>query len=160
MDGQYQRRPHHNRDWTSPDHKFRSFPIVHDPLLCRTAQLASLSLLDEAKSRVEDNKLVWLLKMFRGVSEKLACAVTANGHASDCLLPTKMVFRICETCLIPSDSVELRSSDQSLCDSCEEERRRTTKINAKNASTLNVKAQPFLPKRLHRRSRSEGGHFP
>ena len=80
--------------------------------------------------------------------------------ASDCLLPTKMVFRICETCLIPSDSVELRSSDQILCDSCEEKRRRTAKIKAKNASILNAKAQPFLSKRLHRRSRSAGAILP
>ena len=80
MDGQYQRRPHHNRDWTSPDHKFRSFPIVHDPLLCRAAQLASLSLLDEAKSRVEDNKLVWLLKMFRGVSEKFQDLIVTRAE--------------------------------------------------------------------------------
>ena len=71
-----------------------------------------------------------------------------------------MVFRICETCLIPSDSVELRSSDQNLCDSCEEKRRRTAKIKAKNASVLNAKAQPFLPKRLHRRSRSAGAILP
>ena len=76
------------------------------------------------------------------------------------VLPTKMVFRICETCLIPSDSVELRSSDKNLCDSCEEKRRRTAKIKAKNASILNAKAQPFLPKRLHRRSRSAGAILP
>ena len=86
MDGQYQRRPHHNRDWTSPDHKFRSFLIVHDPLLCRAAQLASLSLLDEAKSRVEDNKLVWLLKMFRDVSEKFQDLIVtrAEREANSC----------------------------------------------------------------------------
>ena len=87
-------------------------------------------------------------------------AVTADGHASDCLLPTKMVFRICETCLISSDSVELRSSDQNLCDSCEEKRQRTAKIEAKNALILNAKAQPFLPKRLHRRSRSAEAILP
>ena len=71
-----------------------------------------------------------------------------------------MVFRICETCLIPSDSVKLRSADQNLCDSCEEKRRRTAKIKAKNASILHAKAQPFLPKRLHRRSRSAGAILP
>ena len=62
--------------------------------------------------------------------------------------------KTCETCFTISTDVKLRSSDQNLCENCEEERNQ--KVKQTKLPKLNMKAKPLLP---WTRSRSIGAIF-